>query len=573
MQGTLPVRASRAPRRRWSRRRFFTVGLVLLAVAAVSVAAFLLLRPPEPVLRKASPEIVARAQSFHNSDTVPDVVGAFAWSPDGERVAAASIDKLQIREVGTGQTSRLTLPLATSGSPMDIGGGMETPGYIMWSPDGSVLALDVANTLIPHQIMLVDSHNATVRHRIRVPIPPELPGKYKGDPEPLQIPGTHMLLGWADEGRSLVSLLGVQPGQYLYVDPSYPGSYPAPNPAAVPTAPPVVPVGPMPNSPALTASSMYVYILDTATGDPVRSVEVYSSTVPPSIYSVALSPDGDMLALAWLDDRARSLMLPTPLNVDVWDLRRAELKYSLKTLRSDPAKSYFGVRDRYLTWSPDGRTIYLATQDTVRVIEASTGKIMYTLPDVVPPSPMPAATATTPPKGFPPPGMPVPVNTGLPLPPIPFPDVFGRFFPQPAQGYPPTPTPNPNQYYSIDGIELSPSGDRLVVFSGNTIRVWDLTSRQLVSLTSIPGLPPYIVVPVPGIAPSDVTWAAHARLLVSFTRNFGGSVWLVDPETGAHLGMMVPFAQEIGLSSDGDKVALLINGRLDIWGTENGPSP
>jgi WD40 repeat protein len=448
---------------------------------------------------------------------------------------------------------------------MDIGGGMATPGRILWSPDGRLVALDVSSSLLPHLITLVNTEDATVRHRIRVPIPPELPGKYTGGVEPSQMSGMHMLLGWADGGRSLVSLLGIEPGHDL----SYLPGYSPP----IATSQPGEMIAPVPSSPPVTEAAIYCYVLDSETGELARSVRVYSSAVVPVIYSLSLSPDGETLAFGWFDASAQWSGGPglVPLNLDVWDLRNGELKYSINTLRVYSGRSFYDVRDQYVVWSRDGDTLYVAAGETIKVIEAATGKIMYALPDVVPPTATPTAVPTWPPNAYRPPVVPGVVSTAQPvLPQVPFPDIFGRFFPQPAPGFPATATPDPSHYESLDGIELSLSGDRLAAYAGTRIRVWDLTKREPVMLTSIAGLPPHITGPVSGVVLADVMWATGDRLLVSFVRNMGGAVWLIDAETGVHLGELVPYAQEMAWSPGGNKVAFLINGRLDIWGSEEG---
>jgi WD40 repeat protein len=136
---------------------------------------------------------------------------------------------------------------------------------------------------------------------------------------------------------------------------------------------------------------------------------------------------------------------------------------------------------------------------------------------------------------------------------------------------PPTPTPDPNTYNPVGGIKLSPSGDRLAALDITTIRIWDLATGKLNMLTSTPGLIPYPGGPyVPGVTPPRVHWSADGRLLVVFARDYGGSVWLIDPETGDHLRNLSPYAEDMALSPAANKVALRANGRLDIWAGDQG---
>lgn len=579
MQGTLPVRVTGTARRRRTRRRYLVAGLVVLLVTVSSVVAFVLLRASAPEPPKPSPEVVKLAAGYQYRDTLSNVFGPLAWSPDGSRLATSSHNTLLIRDASSDRPRQRSVPYALTINTGNTNvGGIAIPGAILWSPDSRLLALDEPGGLVPHTITLVDAEEARILQTIRVPAPPEPPGKSSGGIEPMQSMGMHVLLGWANSGRDLVTLIGVTPG-------SLPGMLGLPY--AVPTVLPTSAASNPPPTPALgpvlgPVAEIYCYVLDTETGDLVRSVQIYSSTAPPRIYSMALSPSGDALAFAWYDDRGVYPGPTTHLNLDVWDLRNGKLGYSVPNLQVNTAYSYPDRPDQYLAWSPDGATLYFASEETVKVIEAATGKILRTLPGVVPPTYTPVPPPTIPPTQVGPamPQLPIAVSTagpgqpGAPL--VPLPDIFGRLFPQSGSGFPPTPTPDPNRYYPVGGIKLSPDGEHLAVFDSMTLRMWDLASGSVEMLTAMPGISPgftlgYSGPPPPGIPPPFVAWSADNRLLATFARNYGGSIWLVDPKTGGHLRILTPYANNMVWSPATNMMAMHINTSVEIWGSNSGP--
>jgi sugar lactone lactonase YvrE len=96
-------------------------------------------------------------------------------------------------------------------------------------------------------------------------------------------------------------------------------------------------------------------------------------------------------------------------------------------------------------------------------------------------------------------------------------------------------------------------------------------------ITAMPGMSAgymgYKGPPPPGMPSPLVTWSADSRLLATFARNFGGSIWLIDPKTGGHLRMLAPHADSMAWSPSASMLAMHINASAEIWGSNSGPPP
>ncbi len=130
-------------------------------------------------------------------------------------------------------------------------------------------------------------------------------------------------------------------------------------------------------------------------------------------------------------------------------------------------------------------------------------------------------------------------------------------------------------YYPIQGIELSPSGDRLAVADYRAIRVWDTAGGNLRMLTSLPGI-------VPGNLNASMymhdharlTWLAGGRLLASHFSDYQTGIWLIEPETGAHLRKLSEYVQYAAWSPSTNMLATSIQEQgVEIWAPNDGQGP
>jgi WD40 repeat protein len=348
----------------------------------------------------------------------------------------------------------------------------------------------------------------------------------------------HQLVGWGDNGRSLVTLMLVERRDESELNPVPVQPIPVPVATSQPVA---APIGP--------SLSVYFYVHDVATGDMVSAMQVYSTTSYPRIYGLALSPDGGTLAFATTGDTPPSTGSTSQVNLDLWDLREGKLKHRVEGLGDQVVSPFPGIWDQFLAWSPDGATLYLASDATVKVIEVATGKIVRTLPDVVPPTSTPTPAA-------PPPRSPLPEISSSP-------------------GVSATPTPDPGRYYPIVGIELSPSGDRLAVVDYRAIRVWETANGKLQMLTSMPGtVPSDLNASMYSHSHARLTWLADGHILASHFSDYGPGIWLIDPERGAHLRQLAEYPQYVAWSPATNMLAMEVErDYVEIWSGADGLGP
>lgn len=552
MQGTLPVGDAPDHKPGWPRRRYVVVGLGLVLLAAASAMAGLAwLRPAGPAPLKPLPDIAELASNYRLSETLSDAFGPQSWSPDGRYLVtySASTYGLQVHDRGGPNPRTWSVPAEASYSYRSIGIAEKA----MWSPDSRLLAVDAVrssvpytntvvepNSALPYTITVVDAEKGTVRNTIRVLGPPELAATPTpaGRNRTAVVETFHQLVGWADNGRSLVTLLFVERREDVDGNPAYSLFDPTPQPDATPVPP---------------SFSVYFYVHDAATGDMVSSMQVYFTTAYPSVYGLALSPDGNTLAFATTDRTPQPAESTSQVNLSLWDLRAGRLKHKVEGLGDEVVGPFPGIWDQFLAWSPDGATLYVASDITVKVVEVATGKVVRRFPEVVPPTSTPLPTA--------------------PQPPTPGP---GTSFPQPTPGGPPTATPDPDRYYPIQNIELSPAGDRLAVADYRTIRVWDTASGNLRMLTSMPGIvPSHLNASMYDHSHARLTWLAEGRLLASHFSDYGSGIWLIDPETGVHLRRLVDYLQYVAWSPATNMFATDVwQHSVEIWAVDSqGPTP
>ncbi len=416
-----------------------------------------------------------------------------AWSPDGRTLATAEIIKSEYEDGVIGAkppTETYKLDLWDSATDNLISSvSMINVKTLVWSPDGNILAVG----LDKNTIKLLGNDGQEL-YTLSTPMPGERQATEGGitwGGETFGNAGWVTGIAWSPDGRALATASG----EPFTINP--------------------------------VSSDGVIRVWDPASGQLTRSLNLPAekSSPPPGVTNVAViptwtndvtwSPDGRMLA----STVAGAIMM--------WDAATGQLRYVFKNNGTEDTYA------RYTAWSPDGRTLAFIVGRSVALVNAASGSWERSLPEGLPPSPLP---------------------TALPQVPI---------SPQPYE----TPTPvNPyDSYNELYFLEWSPNGQALATADLLVIRVWDpTTGGQLQAMPANVG---------------KLAWSPDGHVLTSLgehgplgqTGNMqAGTVRLWNPATGKQLRtLMDGKAYNFAWSPDGRTLAISAESGIALWGAFN----
>ena len=296
---------------------------ILLAMHAVN-ATLQFNEPAVPVAEDLLHGAILSSQLRQTLRGHNEQVVSVAWSPDGKRVATASLDgTAKVWDVGTGKDS------------LTFRGHKHFVNSVAWSPDGKQLATasydetaKVWDAATGQEVMTLRGHRGWVNSVAWSP-----------DGKRLATSSTdHTAKVWdATTGQEVLTLRG----HHAYVN----GVAWGPDGKRLATA-----------SGDQASGDMTAKVWDAATGKEVLTLRGHDAEV----VSVAWSPDGKQLATASGDHTAK-----------VWDAASGQ---ELLTLHGhdNPVAS--------VAWSPDGKRLATASADhTAKVWDAASGQELLTL--------------------------------------------------------------------------------------------------------------------------------------------------------------------------------------------------
>lgn len=442
-------------------------------------------------------------------------VQKMAWSPDGSIMATAYGGTVELWEASSGRflhsvTAKEVRKLA-------------------WSPDSRTLAIDSAGS----NVRLIDAATGQERANLHFAEPKGNP-TYDG--------GANLLIiAWSPDSTMLAT-------HFTDIPPFGSGE-----------------AGP----------SVVLGLWDAATGEQVRSISVVPAegrrgNPQDGRNKLVWSPDGRFLASISIDGL-----------IKVWDAAAGDLKLVMAPDSDHITEWPSGDFD----WSPDGKTLAVISGKTTRIAtengtsddivvtgravelwDVATGKIVRTLPRVLPPlTPRP----TEPPL---PPG---PVPSGMP-------DYALTPFPT-ITPLPPTATTPPDiaaqTWGRISELHWSPDGRTLLVVAGD-IKLWDpQTGEQKVGL-QLDAAAKII---------NKVAWSPDGSVIATLTgvesHNTGllpdserlvtkqGTLTLWDPASGKELRTILPDAvSDFAWSPAGGAMAIQSGDALVLWAEESAAS-
>jgi WD40 repeat protein len=594
--GRAQVYGYRRRRRRWP----WLVALVL--VVGGILAAIVVPQWFAPEAPTASPQMIKRAGSLVRIGHIPNALWPhFDWSPDGSKLAvlaggqtAFSFATVGPTTVGPPIASQVPPPLTPSPPPLssvpsaaygkvevqlwDMSARMARRSVsvlydgagVLWSPDGKLIAVGtVSDTLSglspqglptdPNTVTLLDGTTGSISSQFSLAVPS---GEQKQDQKGERYTYSKALLGWAGEHYLVVAAV------LIASDP----------PPAGPPGPSVL---------YMHMRSMAAQVFDTQSGALLQSIVLSPDLDKVFIFHMRLSPDGKTLAVAYQD---RTAQTGTPLiSVGLWDVLSGKRIPAPPPFDADLTVAYTSSQDAcVVAWSPDSSTLAVANGRSVRLLDVRSGKFTASLPPSIPATPtastMPTATSLPPlavPSvlgGLGPPGpvmtpvgvapaQPVPVGPNINPPPIP------NFFPMwgQAQGPPPTPTVNPNEYRPAKDLVWSPTGQMLAAYDARAVRLWNISAGTTSALIDLGSNSFFSVYMPPGWRKSYfMAFSPDAQMLAAVnTLAYGPyDVRLWDVATGAELRVLSPRMPALDWSPHGDVIALnsATNGGIELWG-------
>jgi|GEM_PF-577843 len=512
-----PLEALRAPFNGWGvqpRGKMASVlmggGALLLILAVLAGMTFMLKvrkdtqasRTPTAT-RADSIQIVQGMMPVRTLDTAQ--VQSMAWSPDSRILATTYGNTVELWDGATGQFLR----------QVSVHGANKPA----WSPDSRTLAVG-ANK---NPDWSSDSNNITV----------ELV-----DPTTVQIKQTLAAdpagLAWSPDSRMLATSF----------------------------------------SPGPESRDGYIKLWDPSTGKELRTIKLPAESYggiqrPVQVLKLGWSHDGHVLASMHADG-----------DIKLWDPATGTLKLTPDV--ESPKGYYYEGPPRDFAWSSDGRTIAIisgrasdvldpggltrrvVTGRAVELWDATTGKLLRTLPENLPPL---ARMPTEPP---PPPG---PAPSGVPRQQLtPWPTLTPE---------PPTPTLPPeiaaHEWGQIKLMAWSPGGRALATADDTTIKLWDpATGQHKLTITQR------------GVF--KLEWSPDGQVLTSLSAGENrrtspeprdervalllGTLKLWDPTAGKELRMvMKDSASDFAWSPDGQTLAITSGSSATLWGIGSEATP
>lgn len=442
-----------------------------------------------------APDSASLVQLIQPVENLPSGSTAFlAWAPNGSRLAAASETKADWPGgvVGNNEAIRtydLKIWDTSSASARQITAvSLQEIKSVAWSPDGRLLAVGLDKNTIK-----LYSREGGEAGTLSTPMTGEMRPRNMGWGT-LYADAGWVRLAWSPNGR----MLATSSGEY------YTGGG--------------------------DPQDGMVRLWDPTARQIVRSIRVPnnmsgldkqiagSEVVPAVVNSLAWSPDGSMLAGTTGDEAL------------VWNgLTGEPISRFRPTRGADPSRQYVS----YPSWSPDGKALALTSDRLVELWDVTTGALRKTLPESLPPSPVP---------------------TGPPATPLSRQSLMATVT---ARGI--------DDYTDTGAATWSPDGRYIATYSLSAVRVWDPSTGARVQAIASHA--------------EKIEWSPDGKLLTSQNGRAAawesaGTITFWDPATGQAVrtignGNALDFAW----SHEGGRIAVSTADGLQIWGALGAGTP
>jgi hypothetical protein len=280
-----------------------------------------------------------------------------------------------------------------------------------------------------------------------------------------------------------------------------------------------------------------VVLLDAMTGQSLQTFSGLPQRPTPQPGENVSTPMGYIDPLAWSPDGHSLAAISDYWSIRVWGLPGGEERF---TTRRPDIDAY--LAPAALAWSPDGRILAEVSHGVVRLWEGQTGRLLGSIPKLLPEAPSPVPTA--------PPGVAPPAGS-------------------------PTAADDPgNILAALDGGPFDPAwapdGGLLATRGARTVALWDPAT----------GLPVRTMRVDPEVTLRAVAWTADGRLLAGLV--WGNvtadtRVYLWDPASGARLRVIAigdteeDRAFHLSAAPTGTALAVTVANRMLIFGSPGTP--
>lgn len=351
------------------------VGLALLALLFIGLSTMFKVRQGRVVAGGTPTEIGAVAIHPQNTgDSAETAIhmqplvtlksgpaGYIVWSPDGSRLAIAEVTKSEYLENYMGNNHPLDtylLHIFDTGTTEQLGSAtLEDISSIEWSPDSSLLAVGLDRFKLK-----IYGRDGNERYSMSTPFP-ELGTKAAngsgwGKFTSLNNTG-NVAVAWSPDGRLLASAAGE----------------------------------PYSQTPVLSADGA-VRLWNPATGQLATTIKIPAdpSSIQNDESNHPLSP-GWVKRVQWTP--GGHLFLPD--GAGVWDPATGRRTQELADLKgTNPGPSTTSPYILAGQWSPDGSAFAFADDIFIRLCDPVTGQLQRSLPDALPPSPLPSEAPKVP---------------------------------------------------------------------------------------------------------------------------------------------------------------------------------
>lgn len=510
----------RAPARRWwvpRRAVSLAAGLAGVALLAVLLANMATLMERRNVTPTPAPTPVSAAQpalSVENLGPARPVEAAgvqhFAWSPDGQSVATAYGNNVEIWDAATGRLLHRIEVIGTTA--------------LAWSPDGRTLAAGAGRNTIHLLDPSTGGHTRSMAGPVQLPIYPEY------DPYEVRV------VVWSPDSSRLASISGADRGLRVWDVASATEVY-------------SVTLSDWPWQGAIHTPSV-----------PGTPFEGQSATMQ----EVSWSSDGAYLATRYTRRSTAGY------EVAFWEAATGRFLFSMPTEPTiDPGfPGYVQPQPaRAVDWQPGTTRAAVAIGRTTQIWDVASATQVIAMPEPSPPPlPIPTAVPTTMPPNFTPnPTVPLPVPTDALGQPI------KRPSPQPYDT--PTPSPTyplaAERYDEVTTTVWSPDGLTIASIDGNHVRLWDpATGKQKHRLTAETG-----VNRIAWIAGGAMLAALEGQPLLGLFGDYKqyavdatGTIRLWDANTGKQLRTILEGqVSDFYPSPTGDDIAIRSGTSVVLW--------